>query len=87
MCIQTLYTPAMATKSPKGDRPNPRQHPKHRERGPAFVLKATWAGIARFLCMSIHTAKKYGTGKRRRFDPHSLESVADYREQRRGKPR
>lgn len=70
---------------PAQKKPGPRDNPRHRERGLAQLAPYTWQTIADLLGVSIHTARKYGQGKGRKFNPADLRSVVAYYEERRGK--
>lgn len=61
-----------------------RQSPRHKERGLAQLAPWTWQTIADVLGVSIHTARKYGQGAGRRFDPGSPASVFRYAASRTG---
>lgn len=60
------------------DQNDPRNSSVHRERGAGVILRATWSEIAAVLDLSIHTAKKLGSGTERKFDPHDLSDLVRY---------
>jgi hypothetical protein len=47
-------------------------------RGPGVLLRVTYDSIAAAVGLRRGTVQKHGTGKRRRFDPRDLASVASY---------
>ena len=63
---------------PDDKKPGPRDASNYRPRGRKRLGIYTWQDIADVLGLSVHTAKKYVTGKGRRFDPASLASVFAY---------
>lgn len=56
----------------------PKGTTKRAIRGPGVLIRVTWPMIAQVLGVSVHTAKKWGTGKGRRFDPRDLRSVVRF---------
>lgn len=56
-----------------------------RRRGPGVLIRVTWPMLAEVFGVSIHTVKKWGTGKGKRFDPRDLGSVLNFARERRTK--
>ena len=61
---------------------DPREHPRHRERGRS--RRYTWPDIAAVLGLTLRTAQQYAAA--RRFDPKDLRSVWAYGLERTGLP-
>lgn len=72
---------------PPVKKPGPRDHDRYRTRGLAILARCTWQTWADALGLSLHTTKKYGTGKGRRFDPRDPASVLAYAVERSRKGR
>lgn len=53
-----------------------RDHPRHRERGPAVLVRVTYPAIAAAVGLSVETVKRDAV--RRVFNPRDLGSVAVY---------
>lgn len=64
---------------------DPRNSSTHRERGAGVILRATWPEIAAVLDLSVHTAKKLGSGAERKFNPHDLSDLVRYVIERRAR--
>ena len=62
---------------------NPRENPRHRERGPA--RRFTWADVAAVLGLQQRTAQLLAT--RGKFNPRDLRSIWTYALERSGLPR
>lgn len=43
-----------------------------------MLIRVHWADIAKLLGLTVGTAKQYGTGGGRKFDPRDLQSVFAY---------
>lgn len=69
------------------DRPTvgPRAHARHRERGPKVHLRITYPVLAALVGLSAKTLRNLATGKGRRFDPTSLDSVLTFVQDRRAR--
>ena len=48
------------------------------KRGGGILIRVRWQDVADLLGLSIHTAKKYGIGKARKFNPRDLASVVAF---------
>lgn len=62
-------------------KPGPRANPRYRPRG----LKRwtyTWQTLADLLGVSLHTVRKYGQGRGRKFNPADLGSVVAFAQSR-----
>jgi hypothetical protein len=62
---------------------NPREHPRHRERGREVLLRVTYDAIAAVTGLAVETVRRHGTGRRAQFNPRNLSSVVSYISQRR----
>ena len=66
----------MPTK-PKGAR-------RKSQRGPGVLIKVTWPLLAEAMGVSIHTVKKWGCGRGRKFNPKDLASILRFWQARQG---